>query len=70
MHTSGTWWLRHGTISEQGIVGFHLTSLKFKTTELSMLPRFYIHDVLEQLKTNFHTNFRFKRVLGFVIEDA
>ena len=25
---------------------------------------------LEQLKTNFHTNFRFKRVLGFVIEYA
>ena len=27
-----------------------------------------LHDVLEQLKTNFHKNFRFKRVLGFVIE--
>ena len=35
-----------------------------------MLPRFYFHDVLEQLKTNFHTNFRFKMVLGFVIEYA
>ena len=45
------------------IVGFDMTSLK-----LSILPRFYFHDVLEQLKTNFHTNFRFKRVLGFVIE--
>ena len=31
---------------------------------------FYFHDVLEQLKTNFHTNFRFKRVLSFVIEYA
>ena len=30
----------------------------------------YFHDVLEQLKTNFHTNFCFKRVLGFVIEYA
>ena len=40
-----------------------MTSLK-----LSILPRFYFHDVLEQLKTNLHTNFRFKRVLGFVIE--
>ena len=26
---------------------------------------FYFHDVLEQLKTNFHTNFHFKRVVGF-----
>ena len=32
--------------------------------------RFYFHGVLEQLKTNFQTNFRFKRVLGFVIEHA
>ena len=41
---------------------------KIQTTKLSILPRFYFHDVLEQLKTNFHTNFPFKRVLGFVIE--
>ena len=33
-------------------------------------PRFCFHDALEQLKTNFHTNFCFKRVLGFVIEYA
>ena len=43
---------------------------KIQTTKLSILPRFYFHDVLEQLKTNFYTNFRFKRVLGFVIEYA
>ena len=43
---------------------------KIQTTELSILPWFYFHDVLEQLKTNFHTNFCFKRVLGFVIEYA
>ena len=49
------------------IIGFHMTSLKLK---LSILMRFYLHDVLEQLKTNFHTNFRFKTVLGFVIEYA
>ena len=49
-------------------VGFHMTSLKFTLKKLSILPRFYFHDALEQLKTNFHTNFRFKRVLGFVIE--
>ena len=43
---------------------------KIQTTKLSILPRFYFHDALEQLKTNFHTNFRFKRVLGFVVEYA
>ena len=41
---------------------------KIQTTKLSILQRFYLHDALEQLKTNFHTNFRLKRVLGFVIE--
>ena len=41
---------------------------KIQTKKLSILPRFYFHDVLEQLKTNFHTTFPFKRVLGFVIE--
>ena len=47
-----------------------MTSLKFKLKKLSILPRFYFHDALEprELKTNFQTNFRFKRVLGFVIE--
>ena len=34
-----------------------------KTTKLSILLRFYFHGVLEQLKINFQTNFRFKRVL-------
>ena len=43
---------------------------KIQTKKLSILPRFYLHDALEQLKNNCHTNFRFKRVLGFVIEDA
>ena len=43
---------------------------KTQTKKLSILPRFYFHDVLEQLKTNFHTNFRFKRALGFVMEYA
>jgi len=43
---------------------------KIQTKKLSILPKFYFHDALEQLKTNFHTNFRFKRVLGFVIEYA
>ena len=43
---------------------------KIQTTKLWNLPRFYFHDVLEHLKHNFHTNFRFKTVLGFVIEYA
>ena len=43
---------------------------KIQTTKLSILPRFYFHVTLEQLKTNFYTNFRFKRVLSFVIEYA
>ena len=29
------------------IVGFHMTSLKFKLKKLSILPRFYFHDALE-----------------------
>ena len=43
---------------------------KIQTTKLSILLRFYFHGVLEQLKTNFQTNFRFKRALGFIIEYA
>ena len=43
---------------------------KIQTKKLSILPRFYFQDALEQMKTNFHTNFCFKRVLGFVIEYA
>ena len=43
---------------------------KIQTTKPSIELIFYFHYVLEQLKTNFHTNFRFKRVLGFVIEYA
>ena len=34
-------------------------------TELSILLRFYFHGVFEQLETNFQTNFRLKRFLGF-----
>ena len=29
------------------IVGFHMTSLKFKLKKLSILPRFYFHDSSE-----------------------
>ena len=44
------------------IVSFQMTSLKLSI----LLLRFYFHVVLEPLKTNFHRNFLFKRVLGFV----
>ena len=43
---------------------------KIQTKKLSILPGFYFYDALEQLKANFHPSFRFKRVLGFVIEYA
>ena len=43
---------------------------KIQTKKISILQGFYIHDALEQMKTNVHTNFHFKRVLGFVIEYA
>ena len=43
---------------------------RIQATKPSILLRFYFHGVLEQLKTNFQTNFRLKRVLGFVIENA
>ena len=43
---------------------------KFQTSELLILFRFYFHDVLEQLKTNIHTNFHSKWVLGLVIDYA
>ena len=42
------------------IVCFHIVA-KIQTKKLSILPRFYFHDALEQLKTNCQTNFRFKR---------
>ena len=52
------------------IVGFHMTSLKFKLKNYRSYRDFTFHDALQLLKTNFHTNFHFKRGLGFVIEYA
>ena len=46
-----------------------MTSLELKLQNYRS-TEIYFHDVLEQLKTNVHTNFRFKRVLGFVFEYA
>ena len=43
---------------------------KFQTSELLILLRFYFHDVLEQLKTNLHTNFHSEWVLCLVIDYA
>ena len=49
---------------------FSLDVTKIRIEKLSILPRFYFHDAVEQLKTSIHTNFLFKRVFGFVIEYA
>ena len=43
---------------------------KIKTEKLSILLRFYFHEVLEHLKTFIYTNFQIERVLLFAIEDA
>ena len=50
--------------------GFSHDVKKIQTPEISKPFEINFHDVLEQLKTNFHPNSRFKRVLGFVIEHA
>ena len=56
--------------NDANIVGFSHDVTKIQTTKVSILLRFQFHRVLEQLKTNFQTNFRFKRGLGFVTEYA
>ena len=43
---------------------------KIQTKKLSLLLSFYFHVVLQHLKTYIQTNFRFKRVLRFVIQDT
>ena len=43
---------------------------KIQTAELLILLRFYFHDVLEQLKTNRHTNVHSEWNLGLVIDYA
>ena len=65
-------WFSHDVIKIQTTTIDKVQTLTTKDCKkkLSILPRFYFDDVLEQLKTNFHTNFRFKRVLGFLIEYA
>ena len=41
----------HGT--SNFILGLYLTSSKFENKELSILGSFYLHEVLEELKTYF-----------------
>ena len=41
----------HGTSNL--ILGLYLTSSKFENKELSILGSFYLHEVLEELKTYF-----------------
>ena len=55
----------NGNDDEKDNCWFSHDVTKIQTTKLSILLRFYFHGVLGQLKTNFQTNFRFKRVLGF-----
>ena len=47
-----------------------LHETKIQTKKLSLLQSFYLHVILEYLKTFIKTNFRFKRVLCFAIQDA
>ena len=62
--------LRKSGVHSRGYCWFSHDVTKIQAKKLSILPRFYFHDALEQLKTDSHTNFRFKRVLGLVIEYA
>lgn len=47
--------------------GFNLTSSKFKQTKLSILLRFYFHEVSEKPKTNTYTDLHFEVAFRFVI---
>ena len=64
------WRKGHKSWQINGYCWFSHDAIKIQTNKLSILPRFYFHDALEELKTNFYANFRFKKVLGFVIEYA
>ena len=63
-------WLYSSSNSLMSYCWFSHDVTKIQTKKISILQGFYFHDALEQMKTNVHTNFRFKRVLGFVIEYA
>ena len=52
------------------VLGFSHDVTKIQTKKLSVLLSFYFHVILEHLKTFIQTNFRFKRVLCFAIQDA
>ena len=49
------------------IVGFHMTSLKFKLKTIDP-TEILLSRCITAAETNFQTNFRFKMVLEFVIE--
>ena len=57
---------KHSQTTET-ILGFHMTSPKFK---LLLLLSFYFHVVLQHLKTFIQTNFQLKRVLHFATLDT
>ena len=56
----------HGDTYKEMYCWFSHDVTKIQTKKISILPRFYFHDALEQLKTNFHTNFCLKRSCGRV----
>ena len=55
------WGNRYSSLTQYFQLAHDVT--KIQTKELSILPRFFFHDALEQLKTKFHTNFRSKGFL-------
>ena len=56
--------------SEKSNSRFSHDDTKIPTKNLSLFLSFYFHVILEHLKTFIQTNFRFKRVLCFAIQDA
>ena len=49
---------------------FSIDVTKILTKKLTLLLSFYFHVMLEHLKTFIQTNFGFKRVLCFAIQNA
>ena len=69
------WILRNNLFSrrelnKQAYSWFSHDVTKIQTKKLSLLLSFYFHVVLQHHKTLIQTNFRFKRVLRFAIQDA
>ena len=70
MEIHGIPWIYSMEVIHTGNSWFSLDVTKIQTKKLSLLLSFYFHVILEHLKTFIQTNFRFKRVLCFAIQDA